>query len=508
MSCFPSRVDTSHIMGSTACFLCGVQDANTCIHCKMVSSCERHIAVHRIEDFCYPFTISSEEGRGRFLVATRDIQPGELILCDKPIVQTPYTKSKAQCLQCYKLISGTYKCPACGFPMCGPLCAKGDIHKIECSIFEQADFEAEIENMNADDDHYAAIMPLRCLHLKRNDPELWERFSRFLGHSEQQKQLYPDLFAYHQEHSVEFLRDTCELGELYSEDEIHQAIAIMYINSVNMELGPGHGQGTAFYPTFAHMNHSCLCNTQTVKLPNHLLEVRALRKIKTGEEISTQYVTGDKPTRLRRQMLFKKWFFWCNCYRCSDKTECESYLGALLCPVLKCAGEMLPQDPLDTKSDYSCQKCNKKMQFKDVERITSAAEKDIRTPDNKYDLIEHMERFLHRKANLLHPNNYIMITVKLKLGSIYGNCQGYTIDSLPQPLLERKLQVCLDVKDALDTVDPGLNKWRGKINTEIAKASLCIAKRKINRKKHSQKTVIENHSINPKYSTHAPLLFT
>ena len=46
-----------------------------------------------------------------------------------------------------------------------------------------------------------------------------------------------------------------------------EAVCVMYTNSVNMELGPGHGAATAFYPVFAHMNHDCGCNTQTVKLP-------------------------------------------------------------------------------------------------------------------------------------------------------------------------------------------------------------------------------------------------
>ena len=130
-------------------------------------------------------------------------------------------------------------------------------------------------------------MPLRCLHLKHNDPEMWERFTGFLGHCKEQKSFYPDLFDYHQEHSVEFLRDTCELSDEYTEEEIHQVISIMYVNSINMEMAPGHGLGTAFYPTFANINHSCICNTKSVKLPNNQLEVRALAHIKTGEEIST-----------------------------------------------------------------------------------------------------------------------------------------------------------------------------------------------------------------------------
>ena len=54
---------------------------------------------------------------------------------------------------------------------------------------------------------------------------------------------------------------------LTSGEQVMEAVCVMYTNSVNMELGPGHGAATAFYPVFAHMNHDCGCNTQTVKLP-------------------------------------------------------------------------------------------------------------------------------------------------------------------------------------------------------------------------------------------------
>ena len=35
--------------------------------------------------------------------------------------------------------------------------------RIECEVFERADFEAEIDDLNVPDDHYAAILPLRSV---------------------------------------------------------------------------------------------------------------------------------------------------------------------------------------------------------------------------------------------------------------------------------------------------------------------------------------------------------
>ena len=51
----------------------------------------------------------------------------------------------------------------CGFPLCSARCAAGELHRVECRVLEQADFEAEIEDFGEEDAHYAAIMPIRWL---------------------------------------------------------------------------------------------------------------------------------------------------------------------------------------------------------------------------------------------------------------------------------------------------------------------------------------------------------
>ena len=63
--------------------------------------------------FCMPFVVDYVPGRGRFLRASRDIEPGETILIDRPFVQAPPAKSPPICLQCSKLLStveNSYQC--------------------------------------------------------------------------------------------------------------------------------------------------------------------------------------------------------------------------------------------------------------------------------------------------------------------------------------------------------------------------------------------------------------
>ena len=98
------------------------------------------------------------------MVATRDIDPLELILVEEPAVVGPYSKSTNGCLQCFKKASSIYtlsdilaalcrlqwgilkrcshqvdnsfRCPGCRFPMCNERCTKGDRHRDECEFFK------------------------------------------------------------------------------------------------------------------------------------------------------------------------------------------------------------------------------------------------------------------------------------------------------------------------------------------------------------------------------------
>ena len=54
------------------------------------------------EQACFPFRVAYNEGQGHFLVATRDIPVGELIMRDKPFTEGPGSKSPPVCLQCSK----------------------------------------------------------------------------------------------------------------------------------------------------------------------------------------------------------------------------------------------------------------------------------------------------------------------------------------------------------------------------------------------------------------------
>ena len=61
-------------------------------------------------------------GKGRCLVATRDIKPMELIMIDAAIAHGPQNLTSPVCLECGKAVDGSYTCGMCNMPLCGEAC--------------------------------------------------------------------------------------------------------------------------------------------------------------------------------------------------------------------------------------------------------------------------------------------------------------------------------------------------------------------------------------------------
>jgi len=459
-----------------SCFICATEKLLTkCEDCEVINYCREHGDHHQFQGKCLPFKVKRSMARGSHVVTLRDVSEGELILVDYPMLISPHTKSKPQCLQCARLVSGSYKCSKCNFPMCDEICEAGDLHSRECSIFQSVDFEADVEFDGKVDDHYASILPLRCIHLSQTDQKKWKTYKSFLSHSEERKKSNPDLWHYHSEHSVDFVRDICEMEETWSEDDIHEILGIMMVNSLDISKGAGYGELMGFYPVFSNINHSCISNSKVIKDKTSLkVEVRAKRDIKAGEEICFQYLIETQPTRVRRQLLNRKWFFLCDCIRCLDSTECGTYLDALICA--QCEGTLLPMFPFDDKTDFQCDTCKSISKSDEVVKILNEAELKASKKVNMDYVIEYLETFLEEYKKILHCQNYIMLSVTMKLGFAYGNMPPKSVlTKLTDNQLERKLELCnngLKVLEILDNGSMSESGWKKRLLNERMKTKL------------------------------------
>lgn len=76
--------------------------------------------------------------------------------------------------------------------------------------------------------------------------------------------------------------------------------------------------------------------------------------------------------------------------------------------------------------------------------------------------IEARESLFRKYRSVLHPKNAYMTMLKVALGSLYGKAEGYTLEDLPDLLLERKVELCRDVLAVADVIEPGYTRIRGK----------------------------------------------
>ena len=68
------------------CYLCGKHNVSLCHLCSEVHTCKLHFLSHHQNNYCFPFKIGDDQ---KSLVASRDIQPLELILFERPLALGP-----------------------------------------------------------------------------------------------------------------------------------------------------------------------------------------------------------------------------------------------------------------------------------------------------------------------------------------------------------------------------------------------------------------------------------
>jgi hypothetical protein len=130
------------------CGICKSPSTFSCGACKAVHYCSRehqilHWKAHKAT--CFPLEIRESEALGRYLVTTRDVQQGEVILKESPLVAGPNGSSgSAQpqngpvCLGCFRTIGKgvTYLCSVCSWPLCCVECEQVNKHLVTWGRFE------------------------------------------------------------------------------------------------------------------------------------------------------------------------------------------------------------------------------------------------------------------------------------------------------------------------------------------------------------------------------------
>lgn len=116
-----------------------------------------------------------------------------------------------------------------------------------------------------------------------------------------------------------------------SKEDLWQFLRIMECNTFQVPEPDGMVRVEMLLTT-SRLNHSCMPNAlRGPGAQDGTIEVRALRPVAAGEELTISYVDEDvllSPCEARRDRLESRWLFRCQCQRCSS----PDLLRAFACP--------------------------------------------------------------------------------------------------------------------------------------------------------------------------------
>lgn len=90
--------------------------------------------------------------------------------------------------------------------------------------------------------------------------------------------------------------------------------------------------------------------------------------------------------------------------------------------------------------------------------------------------IEFLEDSLEEYEGILHPNHYIMVSIKNALIDSYGHNQGYLLSELPDILMKRKIDLCKELLEILNVFKSGMSRSRAFMLYELHAPIVLYAK--------------------------------
>ncbi|KOX72914.1 Protein msta, isoform A [Melipona quadrifasciata] len=413
------------------------------------------------------YKVDYSEKLGRYLQATTDLQPGEVIFREEPIIVGPITSNKnLVCFACMSILlfeekEEQYFCSKCTVaPLCGSACEEHSKHHTpdECELFKTNKDQLQLTLSCVTD----TLLILRIWLLKKRDPKLWERVKSMEAHLDKRRDT--EVWENREIYVVAMLKS---LNLVPDDDpsvsEVLQLICgIVDVNSFQLRP-PGRKEGLCLRGLFMEaslLSHNCRGNLYLTTDSNFKLTVYASVPIKKGDTICFNYSTPLLGALARRQHLKETKYFECDCSMCSDRYEMESYISSILCPRCK-KGYVGMEDPL-TKFPYKmkwiCNKCEHRMGGCLVKTTLNLCKSLIDKVDNQD--AKELEILKRKLLNTLHRNHYLILLVKQKLLTIYR--LEATKSNPKKRFMENMLDVCKEMYELLEIIEPGISRFKGK----------------------------------------------
>ncbi|XP_045624740.2 SET domain-containing protein SmydA-8 isoform X1 [Procambarus clarkii] len=400
---------------------------------------------------------------GRYLVASRDIAAGEVVLQEEPLLIVPKAGSEPTCLACLKVLASDWNgCEECGGPVCSQDCGGPHHASQECNLIRRMGFkhsshrESHIKELNI------ILGPLRALLLIQESPPAKELFFALQSHEEKRKKM--QIGSVVMEHIVKVLHT--RLGLEVESELVHRVCGVLDTNSFDVPLDNDQ-RGRAIFIVSSMMNHSCVPNVQRWYFNGDLI-VRASVDIAKGAPILINYTQCLWGTRAREAHLIGCKMFICKCQRCLDPTELGSHMSSIPCP--ECQVLMVP--PAGCQRSWTCLSCGKSTDPMAIESMVGAGAVALRRlprddPSAIKTVLSHLSR-------LLGQGHFIVCQIKYALIQAIMSLPLQEVDSTD---LIKVLELTRELLKLASIVEPGLTRFRGLLLLEQIRASYELLER-------------------------------
>ncbi|XP_058791695.1 SET and MYND domain-containing protein 4 isoform X2 [Phymastichus coffea] len=352
---------------------------------------------------------------GRFAVATKDIQPGDLLVIEPAHCSTTLGEYRVtHCHRCAVRIVASFPascmlCSSVGY--CSPNCRNADepVHRYECvllgplwcshaSVTTILAVRAVIQQ--SFEELFATRDELRETHgkleISKAKPYLSRDYRSFYNLvTHEHERTAEDLFhrAYVAAWLLRLIKTTSYLpaamrtpdapevplseGEHFLADIILHHLQLLQFNchelsefvrprkgKPNLARGKNLFVGGGVYPTVALFNHSC--NPGVVRyFAGNTMIVRAIRSIPAGAEVCENYgpIFTEEEEKERKRRLRLQYWFDCNCEACKDHwpllEKIDPEILRFKCETGPSCGNVLPVNINTDMFMIPCVKCGK-----------------------------------------------------------------------------------------------------------------------------------------------------
>ncbi|CAG9767247.1 unnamed protein product [Ceutorhynchus assimilis] len=443
------------------CQVCRNPAKQKCAGCNCVYYCSRE---HQKFDWkkhkkvCKSYKVVTNEAEARHIVATKDINPGEIILQEPPLIWGPSQVTVPVCLGCGQAINKEkfQPCSKCGWPVCSQICEKSPSHIPECQYTVSRGTKVTISTFNAAHPSYQCITVLRCLYQKQFLSDVWKKIDLLQSRCQERKAT-SKIYEKERVSIAQFILSFFKLKNIFSEEEILRLCGIVSVNGHEVPLTtPPH---VALYETTSIFEHSCSANCNKTFTNHGSVLIKAGTHIKKGDRLSLCYTNPLWGTANRRHNLYQSKFFWCSCPRCSDPTEYGTYFSALRCQKNECSGYILPDTFLNQTingklSDWICNKCTSSTSSHHVQEVLDRISQDFNEKSNS----KTVKDFIRSYEKYLHNNHYYLTEMKMILSQMLGHENEDGLPGISDEDLELKAKLCQGVANLVKILAPGINK--------------------------------------------------